>query len=76
MTTTPLSDNELASIAWCRAYFPPMDDAGDEWIVDCMRERGRVLTGRLWHWCQKWDFLTIDETCPEWPCGCFPELEE
>lgn len=41
-----------------------------QWIDDCMKWRGEVLTGRYAHWCQNWDDLPIDETSPEWPCGC------
>jgi hypothetical protein len=41
-----------------------------EWVRDCMFERGRILKGEYCHWCNEWDFLTMDETCDEWPCGC------
>jgi hypothetical protein len=41
-----------------------------EFAEDSRKERGRPLTGRYAHYCRDWDFLTIDETCPEWPCGC------
>lgn len=41
-----------------------------DWEEDCMRDRGKVLTGAHAHWCPEWDGLTIDETCFEWPCGC------
>lgn len=33
--------------------------------VDCMKERGRILTGRFAHYCIDWDGLTVDETCIE-----------
>lgn len=47
-----------------------------EWEADCLRWRGRVLTGKHAHWCQDWDFLPIDETCPnEWPCACYREAK-
>jgi hypothetical protein len=36
----------------------------------CLKERGKVLTGKYRHYCMEWDLLPIDETCPEWPCGC------
>ena len=45
-----------------------------DWIEDCMRWRGRVLTGKHAHWCHDWDCLPIDETTDEFPCACFPEL--
>lgn len=41
-----------------------------EWREDSLRWRGRILTGQYAHWCPDWDYLTIDETCPEWPCQC------
>lgn len=41
-----------------------------QWIDDSMKWRGVVLTGKYAHWCAEWDDLPIDETCPEWPCGC------
>jgi hypothetical protein len=59
-------------LCWPMAYYPPMMAPSVDWIVDSLRERGRVLTGRMGHWCEEWDGLTIDESCPEWPCGCFP----
>lgn len=65
-------------------FIPVYDDNGDcegfqpstDWEQDCMRERGKLLTGKYAHWCPDWDFLTIDETCPEWPCACAPELKK
>lgn len=42
-----------------------------DWERDCMKWRGKVLTGEFCHWCCEWDDLPIDETCPEWHCGCF-----
>jgi hypothetical protein len=39
-----------------------------EWVNDCERWRGRVLTGKYAHWCHDWDGLPVDETCPEWSC--------
>lgn len=50
--------------------------ASEEWRRDCLRWRGRVLTGKYAHWCFEWDELPVDETCTnEWPCGCAAELE-
>ena len=43
------------------------------WCADCMKWRGRVLTGKFRHWCFEWDGLPVDETTPEWECGCFHE---
>lgn len=40
------------------------------WASDCRHWRGRVLTGPGAHWCDEWDGLPVDETTPEWPCGC------
>ena len=47
-----------------------------EWEADCLRWRGKVLTGRCGHWCPDWDDLPIDETSLEWPCACAKELLE
>jgi hypothetical protein len=41
-----------------------------EWEQECLKWRGRVLTGRYAHYCFDWDGLPVDETCPEWDCGC------
>lgn len=41
-----------------------------EWEEDCQHWRGLVLEGRYAHWCAAWNNLPMDETCPEWPCGC------
>lgn len=41
-----------------------------EWVDDCQQWRGMVLEGQYAHWCAAWNFLPMDETCPEWPCGC------
>lgn len=50
------------------------DDPCPEFIEDCMKWRGRALTGKYAHWCWDWDGLPIDETCEEWPCVCKDEL--
>lgn len=41
-----------------------------EFVEDSIKWRGHELTGRHTHWCPEWDGLPMDETCPEWPCGC------
>jgi hypothetical protein len=41
------------------------------WQRDCLHWHGIVLTGKYRHWCAQWDALPVDETCMEWPCGCF-----
>jgi hypothetical protein len=48
-----------------------LPEASQQWIEDCMRWRGKVLTGKFAHWCDDWDGLPIDETSLEWPCACF-----
>lgn len=45
------------------------------WVQDCRTYRDRVLTGQYAHWCPHWHGLPMDETCPEWPCACAPELQ-
>lgn len=47
-----------------------------EFEEDCHHWRGRLLTGARAHWCPEWDDLPIDETCPEWPCGCAVSSDE
>lgn len=47
-----------------------MTEGSPAWQRDCLRWRGKVLTGRYAHWCQDWDGLPVDETTPEWPCVC------
>ena len=42
----------------------------EKWVADCMRVRGRVLTGVHAHWCVERGGLPVDETCSELPCGC------
>jgi hypothetical protein len=44
----------------------------EQWKDDCRRSRGRILQGRYMHRCPK--FGPMDETCPEWPCGCTPDV--
>ncbi|GAN79803.1 hypothetical protein SAMN02746095_02995 [Acidocella aminolytica 101 = DSM 11237] len=46
------------------------------WAENCFADRGRVLTGWASHYCPDFDGLTIDETCPQWPCLCADELKE
>lgn len=41
------------------------EEWSDEWVQDCATWHGRVLTGRLAHWCSDWDGLPMDETCQE-----------
>ena len=48
-----------------------------EWIEDCIRWRGKVLTGKYCHWCYEWDGLPVDETCREFGCcNCFYDEPE
>ncbi len=48
----------------------------DSWKAESFRWRGRILEGEAAHWCADWDYLPIDEICPEWPCACAAELIE
>lgn len=43
---------------------------------ECIHWRGKILTGKFAHFCYEWDGLPIDETCMEWPCGCYPEEKD
>lgn len=45
-------------------------DSVAAWEQDCHHWRRQLLTGIHSHWCQDWDGLPVDETCPEWPCTC------
>lgn len=50
-----------------------------DWIDDCTKFYGKVLTGADAHWCPDWDFLPIDSTCKEiecCTCGSFDTKEE
>ena len=40
------------------------------WTRDCFNWHGRLLTGEKCHYCPDWDFLAIDETCPEYEACC------
>lgn len=42
----------------------------EEWMQDCIKERGRILVGKFRHYCYDWDFMTVDETCEEFENGC------
>lgn len=43
----------------------------EDWIIDSIDCWGKVLTGIKGHWCPGWDYLPIDETCPEFKyCQC------
>ena len=42
-----------------------------DWVEDCQRWWGKLLTGTHRHWCPDWDYLPIDNTCPEFEaCTC------
>jgi hypothetical protein len=47
----------------CDETCQPVAVDDPQWVADCMKWHGRVLTGRLRHWCFDWDELPIDETC-------------
>lgn len=47
-----------------------------DWEEDCLRWRGKILTGKYAHWCLDWDGLPIDETTPEWPCVCKDDIDQ
>ena len=48
-----------------------------QWVEDCLRWRGVVLTGEYAHWCFEYDDLPMDETCyGEWPCGCSIQMPD
>jgi len=44
-----------------------------EWATDCEFHHGRILSGEHAHYCADWDWMPIDETCPEFEaCLCYP----
>jgi hypothetical protein len=46
--------------------------AKDQESYDRETERYAELNGQLKHYCPEWDFMAIDETCPEFDaCLCF-----
>jgi hypothetical protein len=56
----------------------PSQKFSADWIEDCLKWRGHVLTGKKAHWCFDWDDLPMDETCLEYKertCHCFEEDE-
>lgn len=42
----------------------------DQFKADCIKWRGRPLTGKFAHWCYDWDGLPVDETCAEFSACC------
>jgi hypothetical protein len=46
-----------------------------DWVKDCQRWHGVVLTGNFQHWCPDWDFLPIDDTCEEFAACTCPKVE-
>ena len=49
----------------------------EEWFTVCARYHGRVLEGQFCHFCNDWDDLPIDETCPEFDgCTCFGSYKD
>ena len=47
-----------------------------DWAKDCMKWRGRVLTGKKCHYCFDWDGLPVDETTPEFDaCICYETVK-
>lgn len=36
--------------------------------VDSLLTYKRILTGKYLHYCNDWDFMILDETCPEFEC--------
>lgn len=46
---------------------PPLD-----WNVEWFRWNGMRPPGVYAHWCEEWDYLPIDEHCPEFfCCSCY-----
>lgn len=46
-------------------HSPGCEVADAEWAAECIKWRGRVLTGKKAHACFDWDGLPVDETTPE-----------
>ena len=69
------STQDVLDASWADPEMPRILDDGEgwpggrsAWKSDCLQWRGRVLTGRLRHWCFDWDALPVDETCLEITC--------
>jgi len=56
----------------------PLPKALSLFDLDCLYYTyGRLLKGRLKHYCPDWDYLPIDETCPEYSgCTCYQSEKE
>ena len=56
----------------------PKQDAKpvEEWMKECQRWHGRVLTSAFRHYCPDWDFLPIDTSLDEFgACTCeYPDV--
>jgi hypothetical protein len=49
----------------------PTPNVIHQWMDDCLRWHGRVLTGGFRHYCPDWDFLPIDASVAEFgACTC------
>lgn len=56
---------------------PPAVCKHPEWIRDCKKYWGEVLSGELSHWCYDWDELPVDETREEiTSCTCWSREEK
>jgi hypothetical protein len=51
-------------------------DGAEAFAIDSRKAHGRILTGRLAHWCPDWDNLPVDESTPEIDgCTCYSAEE-
>lgn len=55
--------NHAARCRWKIGSVVALDNK--EWIEDCRKWHGRILTGEKRHWCFDWDGLPVDETTPD-----------
>lgn len=49
----------------------------NEFDEDCIHFWGKPLQGVFKHYCAEWDYLPIDETCPEFEyCLCYDKSND
>lgn len=52
-----------------------MDELDPEWVAECIKWRGVVLTGKKAHYCYDLDSLPVDETTSEIDsCHCWDNV--
>ena len=51
---------------------PGKEEKVSDWTEDCIKWRGRILSGPYSHWCADWDDLPVNFFTPEFStCACY-----